>query len=64
VGAYEFAVKLRELIIAEVAAGIAGAEEDEAGFKGHNQAECKEADKIFLELLGILGVPMHARGVD
>lgn len=47
----QIAEKIRELIQAEVRAGIEGNEEDESGYRGHNQAECEKADKIFFELL-------------
>jgi len=42
--------KLRELIQAEVVAGIADSEEDEDGYRGTGYAERKVADRVFTEL--------------
>jgi len=50
----QIAEKIRELIQVEVIAGIAGDKEDESGYRGHNQKECREADLIFSELLIII----------
>lgn len=49
----ELLLKLRELIRAEVAAGIASTVEDESGYRGDNHAECRIADRVFQELLAM-----------
>jgi hypothetical protein len=46
--------KLRELIRAEVAAGIADSVEDEAGYTGSGHAERKHADRVFSEFLQMI----------
>ena len=47
--------KLRELIQAEVEAGIAYSEEDEEGYRGtYGTVEKKNADRVFAELVEMM----------